>query len=168
MPLSVEYAGTPLRLGTQLEPGAVLARPPTMSLAGAPSGARFVLALIAPDVPSPKTPTERSRLLWLLFDATAAAAPRHELDLGAARILVPYSPPNPLMGNQRFVFCALRQAGGAPPPPLDAPPRTNFSLVDFAARNKLIVSGVNFFCAHAKESWGSGGGGAAKKRRRKD
>ena len=181
--LSVLYGALAISFGTQVEPPDVSKAPRVMlPAAAAPAGSVFALALVDPDAPSPKTPTERSRLLWLVADARAASdagsasasserAGEHALSLDAAsgaQVLQPYAAPNPQLGNHRYVFVLLRQrrllgaaAAAAAAPAL----RASFSLPAFAASIGAEAVGANFFCSHAKESWGSSGGSGKKRKR---
>ena len=159
--LSLRYGLTAVSLGTQLEVADVSETPFVMLPASSRAGAVRSLLLLDADAPGPKAPTERSACLWAVtgLPATAGAVDACE----STRVLLSFQRPDPPLGNHRLVVALLEHDDEKMAVPV--PSRTKFALGAWAAASHATLTHANFFCVHARESWGSGG--TSKKRKRK-
>jgi len=116
------------------------AKPPKVLLSMANFNRLYTLMLVDPDAPSPKAPTMRCWLHWLVINVV-------ENDVNKGEEIVPYNPPTPPQGSgkHRYVFLLYKQAKRIADGGSIRVSRGKFDVNLFAQKQQLDnITGINY------------------------
>ncbi|XP_021775552.1 protein HEADING DATE 3A-like [Chenopodium quinoa] len=144
--LNIIYNNEIFTAGGEFLPSQVVSQPRVE--VGGHLGTFYTLVIVNPDAPSPRNPSLKEYMHWLVTDIPGNS----EASLGQE--VVPYESPQPSIGIHRMVFVLLQQRGQQ----TVYPPgwRQNFNTRDFAEVYDLTpVAAVYFNCRREGDLGGS-------------
>jgi hypothetical protein len=125
----------------------------------------YTVLCVDPDAPDPSLPAARSWLHLLLTGkktgarSTTVVVDSDEAGGAGTVVVVPWSPPAPPIGTHRYLFLVFEEGRGGRGGPTSVAAekplaRGHFHLVDFAARNGLLLVGLTYMRVRAQEEGG--------------